>query len=294
MILNATYESFSLEPEYVEANRKFLERQSLSQVQRILDLACGNGSISEMLLQAAPQAHLNGLDQDPVQIGLVIKRFENLGYTVRESFQLNDEFIDSKPILAFAVSSADRPPFPDQSFDCVVIANAIHLMPDKEQFIKAAWKILKPGGIFGFNSAFYAGTFPEGTHQFYTEWLKQTTTYIQTLSERLQAAGQPPIRRIRDKHRKAFRNRWYSPAEWSALLEQQGFQVTDQNERVVLLNGRCFAAIGAYAGFAEVLLQGYPVDAATEALQSTAHSALAALNITTVPRNWLEMWAIKR
>ena len=65
---NTSYEPFSLEPVYIEANRAFVEGQSLDGVQRILDLACGTGTTAELLLGRMPNAHLNGLDFDPVQI----------------------------------------------------------------------------------------------------------------------------------------------------------------------------------------------------------------------------------
>lgn len=293
-MISTTYESSSTAPEYTKTNRKFIEQQPLNHVTQILDLACGNGAVSELLVQAAPHANLCGLDRDPIQIELVIKRFQNLGHETRHSLQLSHDSLQSKPVMSFAVATADEPPFPDATFDCVVIANAIHLMPDKEKLVAAAGRVLKPGGLFGFNSAFYAGTFPEGTHPFYVEWLNRAVHAIQELSERLQSEGQPPIRRIRGKRQKAFRNRWYSPAEWTELLEQQHFNVKNLNERVVMLDGDFFAAIGAYAGFAEVLLEGYPVDIAATALQTTAHSALAAFGATAIPRNWLEVWAVKR
>ncbi|MFO1372792.1 MAG: class I SAM-dependent methyltransferase [Candidatus Competibacteraceae bacterium] len=293
-MINTTYELSSITPEYIKANRKFIEQQSLQHTTRILDLACGNGTVSELLSQVAPHAYLHGLDRDPIQIELVTKRFENLGYEVRNSLKVGNDLVHGKPVMSFAVAAADEPPFPDETFDCVVIANAIHLMPDKEKLVAAVSRVIKPGGLFGFNSAFYAGTFPEGTHQFYVEWLSQATRAIQELSDRLQSQGQPPIRRIRDKSQKAFRNRWLSPAEWTELLERQHFNITNLNERVVMLDGDFFAAIGAYAGFAEVLLSGYPVDIAASALQTTAHPALATVGATAIPRNWLEVWAVKR
>ena len=73
------------------------------------------------------------------------------------------------------MGSADELPFPDESFDCVTIANAIHVMPDKDRFLDRVRRILKPGGVFGFNSAFYAGSYPKGTERHTYEWLKEAT-----------------------------------------------------------------------------------------------------------------------
>lgn len=291
--VNTTYEPFSDEPEYLECNRAFIARPALSHVRRFLDLACGTGVVSEFLLGASPAAHLNGVDYDPVQIELITERFTRQGYKIRRGFALTSELAGGKPVLTFAVGSADELPFPEASFDCVTIANAIHVLPDKEKLLAAVARVLKPGGVFGFNSSFYAGTFPEGTHRFYTEWLKQAMTHIQRQSEQRLAAGQPPIKRVRGTSHKAFQNRWYSPAEWAERLSRHGLKVHDTHERVVMLDARCFAAVGAYGGLAEVLISGYPVEVASVALQSTAATAMNTTGANSIPRHWLEMWASK-
>src|ERR687885_707864 len=124
--VNTTYEPFSREPEYVEANRGFVRRVSLGHVGRFLDLACGAGAVSRLLLEAAPGAHLNGVDLDRVQIELACRGFEALGYEVRRGFALTEDVVNGKPVVTLAVGSADELPFPEDTFDCVTIANAIH------------------------------------------------------------------------------------------------------------------------------------------------------------------------
>jgi len=289
--VNTTYEPFSLEPEYVETNRRFVERPDLGRVKRFLDLACGNGVVSQLLLEAKPEAHLNGLDYDPIQIDLIENRFTDLGYGVRRGIELTEDVVGGKPVLVFGVGSADTLPYPEASFDCVTIANAIHMLPDRQKLLCAVRRVLKPGGVFGFNTSFYAGTFPEGTHQFYMEWLKRASQRIAERSRKRVEEGGLPIRRVRGTTHRAFQVRWLKPEEWSEELAQTGFQTADVHEREVLLSGRSFAAVGAYAGMAEVLLSGYPVEEASFALQSTAEEAVSSLNLSAVPRNWLEMWA---
>jgi trans-aconitate methyltransferase len=100
--VNTTYEPFSLEPEYIEANRGFIARQSISLVRRFLDLACGTGTVTELLLEASPSAHLNGVDLDPVQIELASRRFRERGHEVRDGFDLNGDTAHGKPVLAIA------------------------------------------------------------------------------------------------------------------------------------------------------------------------------------------------
>jgi ubiquinone/menaquinone biosynthesis C-methylase UbiE len=291
--VNTTYEPFSLEPEYLEENRAFLGRADFNGIHRALDIACGNGVSAEMLLRAQPTLHLNGVDFDQVQIDLIQERFAQLGYTVKQGFELTDQIVENKPVLVFGKSHGDDLPFRDGAFDCVTIANAIHMLPDKELFVTEASRVLRAGGLFGFNSSFYAGTFPDGTEGFYTNWLKLAVQSITRRNQELIDAGKEPIRRVRKTGHQAFQNRWLSKHEWTELMAKNDIEVVDLRERVVMLNERCFIAISAYVGMVEVLLSGYPVEEASWALQSTVAPALEAFGANEVPRNWLEVWAKK-
>jgi ubiquinone/menaquinone biosynthesis C-methylase UbiE len=292
--VNTTYEPFSLEPEYVEANRGFIGRQPLSDRRQLLDLACGTGTVTELLLQATPRANVNGVDMDPVQIGLITERFRAKGYRVANGFELARGEENGKPVLSFGNGSADDLPFPDGTFDCVTIANAIHLLPDKERFLAAVARVLRPGGVFGFNSTFYAGAIPAQTDRVYFEWIRRASQYIEEGNAERVAQGKPPVKRKRGTTRAAFQNRWFSPAEWTGLIEQSGLAVHDTNERLVEVDARCFALAGAYGGLAEVLMSGYPVQASSEALQACAKPAMDAVGIDLVARNYLELWATRK
>ncbi len=289
--VNTTYEPFSHEPEYVEANRAFVARRPLSHVRRFLDLACGTGTVSELLLEQSPTAHLSGVDYDPVQIQLSAERFRKQGYEVRIGFELTDEVVGGKPVLTFAEGDAGQLPFADQSFDCVTICNAIHMIDDKPGLLKSVGRLLKPGGIFGFNTAFYAGSMPAGTDRLYMDWLRRATEYISEKNKQLAAAGQPQIKRQRGTTRRAFTNPWFSPQEWSNMLDDAELLTIDSHERVVELSERAFVSVGAYGGMAQVLLSGFPVEVASEALQAAAIPAMRAAGATVVPRNYLEIWA---
>jgi ubiquinone/menaquinone biosynthesis C-methylase UbiE len=265
----------------------------LGDVRRFLDLACGPGVVSEMLVGFSPAAHLHGIDRDPAHVELAAARFRALGYEVRNGYELTSDVVNGRPVLTFAAGSADDLPFPESTFDCVTITNAIHLLADKEKLIEAIARVLRPGGVLGFTSAFYAGTLVEGTHAFYHEWIKSATVRINEIDGRLKAEGKPGIKRVRGTAGKAFQNPWLSQGEWMALLEKHGLAAIDVHERVLELDGSFFASIGAYSGLAETLLSGYPVDVACDVLQSTAEPALASVGRTKVPRNWLEVWARK-
>ena len=292
-IVNTTYEPFSLEPAYVDANRAFVRNGGMHGRARILDLACGTGTVSELVLECAPDAHLNGVDLDPVQVDLSIERFQRLGYEVSRSTDMTGKRRNGKPVLHFGVGDAQDLPFESQAFDAVTMANAIHLVDDRDRVLAEIARVLKPGGLFGFNSTFYGGAMPEGSQRIYLDWIQMAGDYIRKKSEERVARGEAPITRVRGTGKGAFKHRWYSIEEWKAALSGSGFDVRDVNERGLPHDARCLALIGAYGGFAEVLLSGYPVAEASEALQECAAGALARNGCDSVPRNNLEVWATR-
>lgn len=296
--VDITYDRFSHDPAYVEANRAFVARLPLAQVRRILDLACGTGAVGQLMLAAAPGASLHGIDLDPVQIGLAAANYAGLGYEVRRVDVQSGSVPPATPrTVVLTVGSATELPFADASFDCAMIANAIHLIADKSSLIESIARVLQPGGIFAFSSGFYAGCWPPTTQQVYYEWLKEATTWIARYSAERVAAGGEPVRRVRGKSQLApvaYQNRWLTPDEWRELLADKGFEVSDLHEHAVMFDHHSLASVGAYSGLAEAQLSGYPVELASQALAATAAQALASAGVSSVQHNWIEICAVRR
>jgi ubiquinone/menaquinone biosynthesis C-methylase UbiE len=295
---DTTYTAFAEDPSYVQANNAFVGRLPLARVRRILDLACGTGAVGRIMLAAAPEASLQGIDLDPVQIGLAAENYTRLGFDVRRGADPLPAYRPGVPrTVSLLVGSATELPFPDASFDCVMIANAIHLIGDKDGLISSISRVLAPGGIFAFSSGFYAGCWPPVTQQVYYEWLKEAATWIAELSAQRVADGEPPIKRVRGRSQLApvaYQNRWLTPDEWRELLSTKGFDVGDLNERPVMFDHHSLASVGAYSGLAEAQLSGYPVEVASKALAVTAARALAGAGVESVQHNWIEICAVRR
>ena len=51
------------------------------------------------------------------------------------------------PNLTFEIADATALPYPDTSFDVVLISNALHVMPDPEAALREIRRVLRPGGL---------------------------------------------------------------------------------------------------------------------------------------------------
>ena len=49
--------------------------------------------------------------------------------------------------LTFEVADAMKLPYKDDSFDAVLIANALHIVPDPKQVLREIDRVLRPGGL---------------------------------------------------------------------------------------------------------------------------------------------------
>lgn len=295
--VDTTYKRFAQDPAYTQANAAYVEHLPLAQVTRILDLCGGTGAVGQLLLARAPNASLHEIDLDPVQIGLAAENYSALGYDVKRVDDVRSATPQPARTVSLTVGSATDLPFPEKSFDCVNIANAIHLIGDKDGLLDSIARVLESGGVFGFSSGFYAGCWPPVTQQVYYEWLKEATSWIARLSAERVANGEPPIKRQRGKSQLApvaYQNRWLTPAEWRELLTAKGFEVQTLSERPVMFNHDSLASVGAYSGLAEAQLSGYPTEISSQALAETAAYALSTANVTEVQHNWIEVCAIRR
>lgn len=288
--LSMTYEAHSAEPEYIETNRALIASLDLTGVARLLDLACGTGLLSELILERRPGLAVFGLDLAREQLELMQARFRSKG-----RFAGNGADARAKGLPAFLLmeGSADTLPLAPDALDAVVMGNAIHNLPDPDALVREILRVLRPGGLFAFNSAFYAGTYVPGTEKFHQAWAKESVKFVLNRDRELRAQGLPGITRKRGTGSKAFARRWLLPGEWKEILERNGLEVTRVHERGVEMTRRSYETVGSYAGFASVVLAGYPVALACEAMQAAVAPALAVTGFTVVPARWLEMTAVK-
>lgn len=101
-------------------------RQVLNRNMTVLELACGTGLLS---MKLAP----------------MVKHLEATDFSAEMIEQAKKKSHSTK--LYFSVQDATALPYAPESFDAVVISNALHLMPDPERALDEIKRVLKDGGI---------------------------------------------------------------------------------------------------------------------------------------------------
>ncbi len=100
--------------------------QSLHKDMKVLELACGSGQLTFPLAEHVKEWHAT--DFSPAMLEEAKKRST-----------LNN--------ISFSVQDATNLPYVDACFDGVLIANALHIMPQPDKALKEIFRVLKPGGL---------------------------------------------------------------------------------------------------------------------------------------------------
>ncbi|MCY7282792.1 MAG: methyltransferase domain-containing protein [Cyanobacteria bacterium CAN_BIN43] len=114
----------------IDLIEELLAWAGVQQATQILDVGCGIGG-SSLYLAEKFNAQATGITLSPVQANRAIARSQAAGLGDRTSFQVAD---------ALAM------PFADNSFDLVWTLESGEHMPDKQQFLRECYRVLKPGG----------------------------------------------------------------------------------------------------------------------------------------------------
>ena len=121
-------------------------RPYLNRNMNVLELACGSGQLSFNLSKYAK--NWIGTDFSEQMILEARKRGENEN-------------------LTFEVADATSLSFSDGEFNCVVIANALHIMPEPDEAMREIYRVLKPNGILSAPTLLWK----EGTQSKFKKWI---------------------------------------------------------------------------------------------------------------------------
>jgi tocopherol O-methyltransferase len=114
-----------------------LQWANATRANRILDVGCGIGGSSLHLAQKFA-ADVTGITLSPVQAQRATQRAAASGLGHSPSGEGSAQFW---------VANAMHMPFPDQVFDLVWSLESGEHMPDKVQFLRECYRVLRPGGM---------------------------------------------------------------------------------------------------------------------------------------------------
>jgi ubiquinone/menaquinone biosynthesis C-methylase UbiE len=113
-------------------SRMVVELAGIRPDEKVLDVACGSGSLTLTAKEyAGPAGDIRGIDASPEMIAAARKKAARAGSDVR-----------------FEVGLAEKLAFPDATFDVVISRLAIHHLPDdvKRTAFREFLRVLRPGG----------------------------------------------------------------------------------------------------------------------------------------------------
>ncbi len=107
---------------------KFLDWLDAPAALRWIDVGCGNGAFTEVLIARCTPAAVIGIDPSDQQIAYARER-------------------QSVKLARFRVAHAQSLPFPDNSFDAAAMALVISFLTDPLTAAKEMARVVKPGGM---------------------------------------------------------------------------------------------------------------------------------------------------
>ena len=259
-----SFTPFTQHPFFTEVNRWIVERVISPGRRTIVDLGCGPGAVTQLILDRLGQrgdARVIGVDPSA------------------SALEKARRVITSR-VAEFVEGSAEWLSRLVPSADAVIFCNAIHLVPDKAKVLAEIRKVLKRRGVLAFNTTFFNGAYVEGTTGFWRRWVVRA---VQVLRER----------GLDVQHEeKATAREFLTPDEYADLCVQQGFRRPTVELVRVEMTPQALDDIGHFSLFIQGALPGVPLEAGAAALREGLRRALDETGLSTVPRNWLECVAV--
>jgi len=107
---------------------RFLDFAGLGPGETVLDVGCGNGSLTLALLEGADLAAIEAIDYSPVFVEAARRR-------------------NSDPRVSVRQADACALPFEDGRFDRALALLVLHFVPEAEKAIAEMRRVVRPGGV---------------------------------------------------------------------------------------------------------------------------------------------------
>jgi len=266
---NFNFDSFSNLEFYKKVNSNLLDLADLNSSNKIIDLGCGNGGITEMILAKVKDVSnivIFAVDSSSSAISLALKRFSNrkdviINYIQSEAQNLHENL--------------------KEKVDTVIYCNSIHYVEEKGKVLQHIGNGLEKGGKFAFNTSFFDGSHPKETEAFLRKWMMKSFRLLKT---------EYNLRPVKSKVQSRIQ---LTPENYENLLAENGFKVTEKKIENIHVPLDGWYEISSFKDWIEGVLPGIPLDIGRKVLQQTVEALFKELNIKTLDRKWLSIVASK-
>ena len=265
-----TFNRFSNLDFYRVINSRLLDIAEIRDQKRIVDLGCGTGAVTRLILdriQAAHQSCIYAIDHSAAAIKEAIANIGDRKEAAVNFIQGDVSNLQDKV---------------KEKVDAIVYCNSIHYVPDKSALLKQINSSLRPGGILAFNSSFFEGSHPPESLEFYRKWMMRSIRILK------KEYGLSPV-----KSEKVQSRQHLTAEEYKELVESQGFKVKLQEIMKVQVPLEGWTHISTFSDFIEGTLPGVPLEEASASLQEGARQTYKNMGIDHVNRNWMSMVATR-
>ena len=266
-----SFSRFSANAFYASLNARLVDMAEVGSDQRIVDLACGTGNVTKLIaerLRGARDSAIIGIDQSATALKQAV---ENL----KDARDAAVQFVQSR---VEQLSEALK-----ESADTIFYCNAIHYVSDKDALIDEVSRALKPGGKFVFNTSFFDGGQDPESLAFYRRWMFKAARILR------REYGLTPARADKVESRKQL-----TPGQYRELVERHGLHVVREEINSVNVPLEGWLDISEFEDFIVGTMPGIPLEKASAALQKAAAQVYDDLKIKYVPRNWLDVLAVRQ
>ena len=266
---NFNFDSFSNLEFYKKVNSNLLDLADLNSSNKIIDLGCGNGGITEMILSKVKDVSeivIYAVDSSSSAISLALKRFSNrkdviINYIQSEAQNLHENL--------------------KEKVDTVIYCNSIHYVEEKDKVLQHIGNGLEKGGKFAFNTSFFDGSHPKETEAFLRKWMMKSFRLLKS---------EYNLRPVKSKVQSRIQ---LTPENYESLLIKNGFKVTEKEIENIHVPLDGWYEVSSFKDWIEVVLPGIPLDIGRKVLQQTVEGLFKELNIKTLDRKWLSIVASK-
>lgn len=265
-----SFNAFANAPFYKAINTSLVELSKLHPGQRVVDLACGTGGVTKIIVESLRGA------RDSLVIGVDLST-SALKQAREELHNAKDAMVEFVFGRAEQLSHVVR-----EKVDAVVFCNAIHLVEDKTQLSGEVFSTLRSGGIFAFNTSFYEGGHPPETEQWYRRWMFRSLRILRS------EYGLSPI-----NTKKVEARQHLSPEQYTQILKDGGFEIREQRVNTIQVPLEGWVLISQFEDWITGVMPGVPLKEASASLQHGAAQVFEDMKVKFIPRNWLEIVAVR-